>query len=202
MRSLELKLHYGSEKALLNIIPVNAVELSAEYSSPSFIASNFNFSRYSIAASYFFPTFLQSYLLPPQMNLMLAGGTSTGTLPVQREFVLESQLGGFAPFGVLKTAYPRQFTGDKFVMISAEHNFRSVPFLMLGIPYLHKSGIEVLINATAAQSWLNGTSMTNGWYYETGLGIGKIFGLIRADVTYRLSNPKDLFFTIGISSVL
>jgi len=202
MRSLQLKLHYGTEKAVLNIIPINAVELAAEYSSPSFIASDFNFSRYSIAASYFFPTFLQSYLLPPQMNLMFAGGTSTGTLPVQREFVLDSQLGGLAPFGVLKTAYPRQFTGDRFVMISAEHNFRSVPFLMLGIPFLYKSGIEFLINGTAAQSWLNGTSMTNGWYYEAGIGIGKIFDFIRADVTYRLSNPKELFFTIGISSVL
>jgi hypothetical protein len=202
MRSLQLKLHYGTEKVVLNIIPINAVELAAEYSSPSFIASDFNFSRYSIAASYFFPTFLQSYLLPPQMNLMFAGGTSTGTLPVQREFVLDSQLGGLAPFGVLKTAYPRQFTGDRFVMISAEHNFRSVPFLMLGIPFLYKSGIEFLINGTAAQSWLNGTSMTNGWYYEAGIGIGKIFDLIRADVTYRLSNPKELFFTIGISSVL
>ena len=73
---------------------------------------------------------------------------------------------------------------------------------MLGIPFLYKSGIEFLINGTAAQSWLNGTSMTNGWYYEAGIGIGKIFDLIRADVTYRLSNPKELFFTIGISSVL
>jgi hypothetical protein len=86
-------------------------------------------------------------------------------------------------------------------MISAEHNFRSVPFLMLGIPFLYKSGIEILVDATAAQSWLNSSSMTNGWYYEAGIGIGKIFGIIRADVTYRISNPNDVLFTIGISSL-
>ena len=202
MRSLKLKMYYGPEKVVLNLVPVNAVELSAEYSSPSVINSDFNFSRYYMTASCFFSTFLKSYLLPPQMNLMFAGGTSTGTLPPQREFVLDSQLGRFAPFGVLKTAYPREFIGDRFVMISAEHNFRSVPFLMLGIPFLYKSGIEVLINATATQSWLNGKSMTNGWYYEAGIGIGKIFGIIRADVTYRINNPNDLFFSIGISSFL
>jgi hypothetical protein len=186
----------------MNLMPVNAVELSAEYSLPTIISSDFNFSRYTMAASYFFPTFLQSYLFPPQMNLMFAGGISTGTLPPQRGFVLESQFGRFAPFGVLKTAYPREFIGDRFVMMSAEHNFRSVPFLVLGIPPLYKSGIEVILNATAAQSWLNGVSTTHGWYYEAGIGIGKIFDLIRADVTYRLSNPHDVFFSVGISSIL
>ena len=201
MRSLQLKLYYGADKGPLNIVPVNAVELSAEYSSPSLIGSDFDFGRYSITGSYFFPTFLKSYLLPPQMNLMFAAGTSSGTLPLQRDFVLDSQLGRFAPFGVLRTADPREFTGDRFAMISAEHNFRSVPFLMLGIPFLYKSGIEFLVDATAAQSWLNGSSMTNGWYYEAGIGIGKIFGIIRADVTYRISNPNDVLFTIGISSL-
>ena len=201
MRSLQLKLYYGADKGPLNIVPVNAVELSAEYSSPSLISSDFDFGRYSIAGSYFFPTFLTSYLLPPQLNLMFAAGTSSGTLPLQRDFVLDSQLGRFAPFGVLRTAYPREFTGDRFAMISVEHNFRSVPFLMLGIPFLYKSGIEFLVDATAAQSWLNGNSMTNGWYYEAGIGIGKIFGIIRADVTYRISNPHGVFFTIGISSL-
>jgi hypothetical protein len=202
MRSLQLDVYYGPDKGVFNIVPIKAVEVSAEYSSPSLIASDFNFSQYYMSASYFFPTFLQSYLLPPQMNLMFAGGTSTATLPPQREFVLDSQLDRFAAFGVLRTAYPREFIGDRFVMISAEHNFRSVPFLMLGIPFLYKRGLEVLIDVTAAQSWLNGNSMTNGWYYEAGIGIGKIFGLIRADLTYRISKPNDLFFTIGISDIL
>ena len=202
MRSLKLKMYDGPEKVMLNLVPINAIELSAEYSSPSVINSDFNFSRYDMTASCFFSTFLKSYLLPPQMNLMFAGGTSTGSLPPQREFSTDSQLGRFAPFGVLKTAYPREFIGDRFVMISAEHNFRSVPFLMLGIPFLYKSGIEVLINATAAQSWLNGNSMTNGWYYGAGIGMGKIFELIRADLSYRISNPNGFFFTIGISNLL
>ena len=97
---------------------------------------------------------------------MFAGGYSTGTLPVQREFVLDSQVGGLAPFGVLKTAQPTEFVGDKFAMISLEQNFRNVPFLLLDIPFLYKSGTEILVDGSAAQSWLNGTSTTNGWYCE------------------------------------
>ncbi len=202
MRSLTLDLRYGDEKPLLGLVPYDGIKLSAEYSSKSFLRSDFGFSRYYLTASYHFPTFLTSYLFPPQLQVMFAGGISTGALPPQREFVLDSQLGRFAPFGVLKTAYPREFVGDRFVMISLEQNFRNVPFLILNIPFLYRSGMEVLVDGAAAQSWLSGESTTNGWYYEAGIGLGKIFGLIRADLTYRLSKPNNLFFTIGISSII
>ena len=202
MRSVVLDVRYGDENVPLGLLPVKAVELSAEYSSPSVLKSDFDFSRYYLTASYFFPTFLTSYLLPPQTDIMFAGGISTGTLPPQRNFVLDSQLGRFAPFGVLRTAYPREFIGDRFMMVSVEQNFRNVPFLALGLPFLYRSGMEVLVDAAAGQSWLNGVSTTNGWYYEAGIGLGKIFGLICADLTYRISRPNALFFTIGISSLL
>ncbi len=202
MRSVKLDVHYGDERAPLGILPVNAIELSAEYSSPSLLASDFHFSRYHVTASYHFDTFLTDYLLPPQMQMMFSSGISTGTLPVQREFVLDSQIGGLAPFGVLKTAQPVEFAGDRFVMVSVEQNFRNVPFLLLGIPYVYKQGLEVLIDVSAAQSWLNGKSTTNGWYYEAGIGLGKILGLIRMDFTYRVSRPNVLFFSVGMSSIL
>lgn len=203
MRSLTLDLRYGDNKLpLVGIFPIDAVEISAEYSNPVLIKSDFDFGRYYAVASYFFPTFLRSYLFPPQMQVMFAGGFSTGTLPVQREFVLDSQLGRFAPFGVLKTAYPREFVGDRFVMLSLEHNFRNVPFLILNIPFLYKSGLDVLLDGAAGQSWLNGKSTTNGWYYEAGIGLGKIFELIRMDLTYRISKPNALFFSVGMSSLL
>lgn len=201
MRSVKLDARYGDEQAPLDMLPVNAVELTAEYSSPSFLASDFHFGRYHLTASYHFDTFLRSYLFPPQTQLMIAGGYSTGALPVQREFVLDSQIGGLAPFGVLKTARPVEFIGDKFAMVSVEQNFRNVPFLLLGIPYLYEKGMEVLVDASAAQSWLNGISTTNGWYYEAGIGLGKILGLIRMDLTYRFSKPNDLYFSVGMSSI-
>ncbi|MFZ1083093.1 MAG: DUF5686 family protein [Candidatus Kryptoniota bacterium] len=202
MRSMELTLHYGDERIPLGIMPVNAVEFSAEYSSPSLLGSDFHFDRYHVTAAYHFDTFLRNYLFPPQAQVMFAGGISTGTLPVQRDFVLDSQTGGLAPFGVLKTARPAEFVGDRFAMVSVEQNFRNVPFLLLGIPYLYEKGMEILVDGSAAQSWLDGKSTTNGWYYEAGIGLGKILGLIRMDLTYRISKPNALFFSVGMSSIL
>jgi hypothetical protein len=202
MRSLQLDVRYGGETVAFGIVPVNAVKFSAEYSSPSITGSDFSFNRYCLTTSYQIATFLRSYLFPPQLQIRFAGGVSTGKLPPQRDFVLDSQLGRFAEFGVLKTAYPREFVGDRFVMFSAEQNFRNVPFLMLGIPFLYRSGLDVLVDVAAANSWLDDRSTTNGWYYEVGIGIGKIFGLIRADLTYRLNKPNNLFFTLGVSNIL
>ncbi len=202
MRSVKLDVRFGDERVSLGMMPINAVDFSAEYSSPSLLGSEFHFGQYHVTASYHFDTFLTNYLFPPQMQMMFAGGISTGTLPVQRDFVLDSQIGGLAPFGVLKTARPVEFTGDRFAMVSVEQNFRNVPFLLLGIPYLYKEGMEILIDASAAQSWLNRKSTTNGWYYEAGIGLGKILGLIRMDLTYRISKPNACFFSVGMSSIL
>ena len=202
MRSVKLDFRYGDDRVPLGIIPINAIELGAEYTKPSLLASSFDFIRYHLFASYHFNTFLSSYLFPPQTQIMITGGYSTGKLPVQRDFILDSQVGGIAPFGVLKTAKPAEFFGDKFAMISVEQNFRNVPFLLLDIPFLYKSGTEVLVDGSVAQSWLNGTSTTRGWYYEAGIGLGKILGLIRMDFTYRFANPKGLFYSVGLSSIL
>ncbi len=202
MRSVKFDVRYGEQQAPLGILPTNAVEFTAEYSSPTTLASDFHFGRYHLSASYHFDTFLANYLLPPQTQMMFVGGASTGTLPVQREFVLDSQIGGLAPFGVLKTARPVEFVGDRFVMLSVEQNFRNVPFLIMDIPFLYENGAEILVDISAAQSWLNGVSTTNGWYYEAGIGLGKILGLIRMDFTYRFSKPNNLFFSVGMSNIL
>jgi hypothetical protein len=202
MRSVKLDVRYGDGRVPLGIMPINAVELNAEYSKPSLLASSFDFGRYRLMASYHFDTFLNSYLFPPQTQVMFTGGYSTGTLPIQRDFVLDSQVGGLAPFGVLKTAQPAEFVGDRFAMVSVEQNFRNVPFLLLDIPFLYKSGTEILVDASAAQSWLNGASTTHGWYYEAGIGLGKILGLIRMDFTYRFASPRGLFYSVGMSSLL
>ena len=202
MRSVKFDARYGEPQSPLGILPTNSVELKAEYSSPTILASDFHFGRYYLSASYHFDTFLTNYLLPPQTQMMFMSGVSTGALPVQREFVLDSQIGGLAPFGVLKTARPVEFVGDRFVMLSVEQNFRNVPFLIMDIPFLYESGTEILVDASAAQSWLNGVSTTNGWYYEAGIGLGKILGLIRMDFTYRFSKPNNLFFSVGMSSIL
>lgn len=201
LRSFQLNLRYGARPVVLNLIFVDALEFTVEHTQNSIFKSDFDFTRYHVAASYNFNTFLRSHLFPPTLRIYLIAGTSTGQLPPQKMFTIDSQLGGYAPFGVLKTSYPRRYIGDKFVKISIEHNFRNIPFLLLGIPYLYKRNIEFVVFSSTAQTWQNSNSVTEGWYSEAGVGIGKIFDVLRFDLTYRLTNPKRLFFTVGISSL-
>jgi hypothetical protein len=196
-----MNFRYGAEPVILNLVSVDAVDFTVEHTNPSIFKSDFDFTSYNISASYSFKTFLQSHLFSPMMHIYLSAGTSTGQLPIQELFTVDTRLSGYAPFGVLKSVGPKQFVGDRFVSLCVEHNFRSIPFLALGVPFLYKKNIELILYGSVAQAWLDKTSVTNGWYSEAGVGIGKIFDLLRFDLTYRLNNPKRLFFTIGISSL-
>ena len=93
------------------------------------------------------------------------------------------------------------------MVISAEHNFRSTPFLLANIPFLYKNGIELIFQGTMARSWVRGLPVrafanpTKGWYTEVGLGISRIFGLLRIDLTRRFTAPSGLFLTISVANL-
>ncbi len=86
-------------------------------------------------------------------------------------------------------------------MISLEHNFRSLPFLALDIPFLYRNSIELITYGAFAQTWYGSTSASNGWYAETGIGLARIFDLLRADVTYRCTQPRRFIFSLSIATL-
>jgi len=201
LRSVSLDLRLGDEAQPLDIVSRNAAEFSIEHSSPSFGRSEFNFTRYRGLLLWNIPTFARSLLFPPALRIRMSGGLGTGTLPPQRIFTLDSRSSGYAPFGVLRGAGVKEFMGDRFVMINIEHNFRSLPFLMLDVPSFYRNGIEMLLHASIAQSW-NGTQSTSDrWYGEAGIGISRIFDLLRMDLTYRFSEPRRFFFTMSVATL-
>jgi hypothetical protein len=80
-------------------------------------------------------------------------------------------------------------------------------FLWLGIPYFYKNGYETLLTASVASSGFATRtaalgSATPGVYAEAGFAVGKIFQLLRLDLTYRFSAPSGLHLTLGISQLL
>jgi hypothetical protein len=109
------------------------------------------------------------------------------------------------PFGVLRAGDVREFSGDRFVSLSVEHNFRSIPFLLLDIPYLYRNSIEVILHGTVAQTWsstpLPFGKTTDGWYSEAGVGISRLFSLFRLDGTYRFMQPRGFFLTLGVAQI-
>lgn len=202
MRSLRFDLRLGQERQPLGFVSRNALELAVEHSSPMIASSEFDFTRYGAAAELGVRTFGKGLLFPPMLHLQLAAGAARGTLPPQRIFSLDSRSSGYAPFGVLRGSRVKEFSGDAFVMVTAEHNFRSLPFLALDIPFLYRNSVEFVVHASAAQAWMGRVSATGGWYAEAGLGFARIFDIVRADLTWRFRDPQRLYFTVGISTLL
>ena len=203
LRSFRLEARLGDKPVLLDIVPREALELEVEHSSPDIFKSDFSFTRIAARADYDITTFASSLLFPPTLKLRVSAGTSTDSLPPQRMFTLDSRSSGYAPFGVLHGSSVKEkgFAGDRFVMVTLEHNFRSTPFLALDIPFLYRNGIEFVVFGSAAQTWYGSHSTTGGWYTETGFGFNKIFDLLRADVTYRLKEPQRFYFTLSIANI-
>ncbi len=206
MRSLTLKVRYGDPPAPLDLFIQNSVEAEVERSDRNLLASGFDFTRVVVRGEARVPTYSGRLLFPPILCMRFAAGSSWGTLPVQRLFGLESSYDGFGPLGVLRGSGVREFTGHHFAALAVEHNFRSTPFLLLNIPYLYKNSIELIVYGAAAQSWSSsrlpfGTT-TGGWYTEAGIGISRIFTFFRFDLTYRMKDPRGLYFSLGVAQLI
>jgi len=203
--ALRLWARLGADPVPLELAWRDALELAVEYSEPSLTGGEFDFLRYYAVGSIAVPTFGQSFFLKPVLRLRISAGSSTGDLPAQRLFDLESNLSGIAPFGVLRGARVKEFSGTSFVSASVEHNFRSIPFLALGLPFLYENNLELVLHGSAARVWNRSpypVAPTGGWYYEAGLGISRIFELFRADITWRLSDPKGIRLTVATATIL
>jgi hypothetical protein len=201
LNALRFDFRLGDREAPLGMVPRDAIEFSVEHSSPNFLKSNFNYSRFYASIDYSIGTFAQALLFSPILKIKLSTGTSAGSLPPQRMFVPDSRASGYAPFGVLKGGGIKELSGDRFIMINLEHNFRSTPFLALNIPFLYRNSIELILHGSVAQTWLGKISTSNGWYSEAGIGISRIFDIIRADFTYRIKDPQRFYFTLSVANI-
>jgi hypothetical protein len=205
MGEIRLDLRLGPEPIPFDLILQNGLDIAIEHSSPDFTGGDFNFTRFDGVLSLSIPTFGQSYLLKPGFRIRASAGDATGSLPMQRLFSVESAFDGFAPFGVMHAAHPREFTGTGYAALSVEHNFRNIPLLALGIPFLYESGIELIAYGGAARTWARNALSApthDGTYTEAGFSISRIFDLFRTDFTWRLSQGRGFYFTLGVSTLL
>lgn len=201
LRALRFDMRLGDEEVPLDLIPRDALELSIEHSSPSFMSSSFDYTLYRGDLTWHVRTFARRLLFAPSLRFHLGAGVGGRSLPPQRVFALDSRSSGYAPFGVLRGGAVKEFAGDRFVMLNAEHNFRSLPFQALGITFLHENNIEFILHGSLAQTWIGSASTSGGWYSEAGIGINRILELFRADLTWRLRDPKGVFFSLSMGNI-
>lgn len=206
LKSLELRLRAGPDPIPLGLVSQTFVEVNVEHSDAS-RAGDFSFTRGQINAEFSIPTLLKRNLFPPTLLGRISAGVSGGSLPPQRVFMIDGRSVGYGAFGLLKASHHREFGGEGYVLLALEHNFRSIPFLALNIPFLYENNIELLVHGAVARTWSGaGTVLPTGtttrrWYFEGGVGIGKIFGLLRVDLTRRLYDPAGFFLTVGVSRI-
>ena len=209
LRALTVDVHYGDALQYLLSNPYLLAHASVEYASKDFFASDFGFTRMWGGLKAKFPSYDLDLMFNPTLSISLSGGILTGARLPQRLFNLESSYYGSAWFGTLRAARVKEFSGDRFAMMNIEHNFRRVPFLASGIPYLYKSNLELIVFASVARSWLSAAGSagsplalpTKGYYYEGGLSISRILDLIRFDLTWRGSAPQNLSLTLGVGDL-
>jgi hypothetical protein len=214
LRSYRLDVQLGEKPILFDVIPKDNLELSIEHADPSLVASSFAFTRYHVSATASIPTIGQGFLFRPSLRLRIGAGASAGTLPPQRLFDVEAASAGYGPFGVMRGMDVKEFQGTSYVAVAAEHNFRSLPFLALDIPFLYENQIDLIVYGGAAHVWGRSRStMANGQltivndgkegsYAEVGIGIGRIFQILRADFTWRFTDPAGVRFSLGVAQVM
>lgn len=211
MRSFgfDAKVNYSPIRRIANF----GFQIKGEFSKPNIIPSDFDFTQYFAALLW------RTRTLPLwRMDLRLSGGYSTGNVPPQRFFSLESAVGGTASAsaGVFRGMQVKEFYGDKFFALSLEHNFGEIIPGVFRIPNIASFGIEFIFlggigwsefsqrTLDYTRTTLPTTALTSEkWYYEVGFGLNQIFIILRTDFTLRLSQTRapQLFFTISFATL-
>jgi len=181
------------------------ISSSIEHSSRDMLKSSFDFTQIRTVMHAKVPTMYRSHLLKPFLAILISGGISFHETPPQRLFTLESRLSDYAPFGVMHGAAVKEFSGDRFISMHLEHNFRSIPFQAVGI----SSRYEIILYASASRTWLVNrhtlsfllANPTLNWYYEAGFGISRLLEVLRLDFTWRGTSPQACVVTLGTADL-
>ncbi len=203
LRSVQLKLNYGDEFAPLGIVGQRGIELKIENSTPDIWGGDYDFTKLELRMDWRVATFLKRRLLPNAFDVRLAAGYAFGELPVQNFFQIDGNLYAFSPFGTLHALAGRPYEGDKYVALFWEHNFRTVPFEIIGLRSLAKKGVGIIVYGGHGRTWIDDDTTLNfrpnypdRFHHEIGISVNSLFGLLRIDFTRRLDRPG---FYVGLS---
>jgi len=188
----------------------NQFSAEMEYSDEA-IGSDHNYLRFRLDGELSLNTFYKRRFLPNTFSMKVSAGFAQGSLPYQHLFTIEPTTLSFAPFGILKTLPLFPYEGDRFWRIYAEHDFKSIPFEVIGLRGFSKKGIGLILFGGAANAWISDPagklefeSLTpvlresSGVHYETGVSLNGIFSIMRLDAAWRLDQP-DFRLTLGIA---
>jgi hypothetical protein len=207
LKSIDLITGYNLDEGYnFGVTTQKKIQLGIEHSS-NVLGSDFEFTRYWGFVSWSFPTFYQRRFLANTLDFNIKGGTYSGNLPPQKWGIIDGTIGSTAPYGVMKTVRNRPYQGPQYLSVNTEHNFRTIPFELLGLRPLVNNNIGLILFGGAAKTWVHGNSpinqpgytakATNGIHWEAGASLNGILDLFRIDFATRLDEPA-FFVNIGI----
>ncbi|MEL6446062.1 MAG: DUF5686 family protein [Bacteroidota bacterium] len=166
-------------------------EVRVEIADADALGGDFSFVRTEAAVGVTVPTFLRRRLFPNALHLRVTAGTTSGDLLPQRTYAVEGSLLGLAPFGTLRARVGRPIEATRYVAGFWEHDFRSVPFELLGWEWAAVNNVGLLVHGAHATGDLNAFGPTTDWqHHEVGVGLSGGLALpLRLDVTFRLDEP-------------
>lgn len=193
LHSVQMELGVNVSQTNYGITGQRQLTLAAEVSDAA-LGSDFGFTRLDAALSWNLQTFYPRRLFTNTLDLHLSGGTSFGELPLQRFGSIDGSLSNFTPFGSLKTRHGRPYEGSRYWLATAEHNFRTIPFELLGLRPLVEKGWGVILFGGAGYTEADGSypdslMVTDGIHSEIGVSLNSVFGILRIDVAKRLDVP-------------
>ncbi len=153
------------------------------------------------------PGMLLALMSAMSLDIHLGAGYAEGKLPVQKFYTIDGSLLGFSPFGTLRTLASRPYEGEKYAAIFLEHNFRTILFELMGLDFLTRNGMGIIIHGAVGRTWISAERQenadfkirtTNRLHQEAGLSLNGLFNLFRLDVTRRLDR-NDTFIGFGLS---
>ncbi|MCH2449935.1 MAG: DUF5686 and carboxypeptidase regulatory-like domain-containing protein [Gracilimonas sp.] len=208
LSAVKIELSKGNDKKGFGAIGANDYSLSIEQSA-KFMGSIWDYTRFKVDLYRRFETFYQRRFFPNTLDMRFNAGTYVGNLPVQKNEVLDVAPGIFTPFGAFRAKRFIPYEGASYLALNAEHNFKSVPFEMLGWRNATKTGLSIIAFGGIGRTWVKQQQVdefnnrygfspqsTEDWHMEAGLSLSNIFNLFRADVAYRIDDPG---FFIGVS---
>ena len=175
--------------------------------SAAVLGSDWTYWRMQGLLEWQFRTFYGRRLFPNTLELKLAAGRTLGEVPVQRLLHLDGSLGVYAPFGVFRTWRSRPVYGERYLALWLEHNFRGLPFELLGWRWLAERGIQLSVHAAGGRVWpgsagrwlAESVDPAGPRHAEAGISLGGLATLGRLDFTCRLSGEPAWFVSAGIA---
>ena len=160
--------------------------------------------RLSGNISWNFDTFFSRRPLPNTLSIRLKGGTRFGDLPIHRFGTISGSIGSMRAFGTLHTQVGRPYEGDRYVGFFWEHNFRTVPFELLGLHGLARRGYGVIVGGGHARTYVSPSPLVerpdlhlspDGMHHEVTVSLNGLLGLLRLSFARRLDRSGH---SIGI----